>query len=301
MKPVTTLAVLALLVSLSAGVALAQQAEQATIDGQALLNEVQLLARLVPLKLTSAQIDSLLKLYDDQEAARQGILASPAGQTLSDIKQRLLLGQVPTDADQKALRDLSREAYSDRSPTFGGGELLDRVAQVLTPWQLAWAGLQMNPGVAADKQREHLAGAAFPRLKKAVSVPEEDWQGIREFVASALAAGIADPKDRALTEENLVDFLDRLRRLGPEGIDAQKDELAEELLALLPDGVPLGWEVPETSQDAQAEQAPRDRGRERVRSLAVFLSPDMPRTLRQLKAATPPAQQGRTDGGAGDA
>lgn len=275
---------------LAALILCAAWADDAPVDpvqGPALLAEVNILYRIVPLQLTDDQLDRILAVYDQASATRQAALESETGRVLLRFQAHLIQGVTPTAAEVEELRLLARDALSERDAAAGLDDLLTAVEAILTPRQQAILARQGPAGLAGDKTRRYAADQVLNRLGPYLTTPDEEWPDLSSRLAASLASGVADPDLRANAEVDIQQYLDRVRDMEPADRAARREELSEELCALLPDGLPVSWEVPlEAPEDVPPpEQANGRRDRARQKNLSVFALPETPTVLASLKRA----------------
>lgn len=223
-----------------------------------LMEDIQVLNRLVGLQLTDAQISDLLAAYGKIPAYGPDEQPDERLTKLQELRARLLAGNVIMAGDMVALRDIFRGPQ--RGPGGQGGQggnqrpdAPDRGPQTLSPLgQAIWAlltpaqqevllsGVQ---GPAANGQKVERAQAAdfIKKLGALRQLDEAVWPTKREAMAEALASGAGAPgsPERNNRKQLFVDFLDRLRRMSDADFAQKGDELAAELEALAPPGTAL--------------------------------------------------------------
>lgn len=256
------------------------------LDGPRLLAEVNILSRLVPLQLTDDQIDRILAACDQAALAQQATLNSDAGRALQTLRAQLLQGQMPTLAAMEGLRLLYRD-IQQASASPGSADLFKALEDILTPKQMALLATQGPGGLAGDKARRYAAEQVIDHLGPYLEVTDDEWPDVSSRLAASLASGVLDPDRRPDVAADIAQFLDRLRATDSPTRNMRHEELVEELCALLPDGVPVAWQVPLEPPEPAAgpREAENRRDRERERVLSIFALPDTPRVLRELKRA----------------
>jgi len=252
-----------------------------------LVEEIYLLQRIVPLELTAPQLDDLLKLYDQHPLADDSEQGEAVAK-LQAIKQRLLAGTPLVATDLAALRDTMRQTFRIRRGPDNTPAAAPPPDLGLSPLEQAVWGLLLPPqkavllgdvrGPAANNQKADVAlGArAMKLVGQMLQFEDARWLAEREKLAAALAAGAGAPHMPAVDNcrQMFLDFFTRLRKMEPTDFANRQDELAAELLALLPPQtnllVALGEYDTKLIHDAMA---------------ASLLHPRAPELLRQLKAA----------------
>ena len=138
------------------------------------------------------------------------------------------------------------------------------------------------------------AQAGLTRIQEVVAAaPEDQWPALRPKIAEALTTSIADPGIKQATTEALTALLDRLRKLDPAQAGAKQKQLAGDLSALLPAGVPiLGSDFAPAAGAGEAatlgKPGPGARagaGRPKAKAYALFMLPTMPRLLEEMRGA----------------
>lgn len=246
-----------LLLVFCCGACLAQREGRAFrgVDGPAagLYEDIMVLYRLAPLKLTGAQVEQLLAVYASQPAPEadgtEEIIAK-----LQEIKQRLLAGDQAVAADVNGARNLLRDLMQLRRRN-GDAPAATRPAEplALTPLEQAlWEVLTVPQraillgdvrGPQANNQRadQLLGQRAVAQIEQMLQLDDAKFMAARDRFAGVLsaAAGPADSAQRANCRKMFVELLDRVRQMPPADFAARQAELAAELLALLPPGTNL--------------------------------------------------------------
>lgn len=242
----------------------------------ALIEDIMLLQRLAPLKLTDAQIDAITITYQKQPQTpteQTGPLAD-----LAQIKQSLLQGNPAVAADQQALRQIIQKLQ--RSPETSAAEpalspLALEIWGLLTQTQRA-ALLGDVRQAAANNQRadQQAALRAVKTLGQLRELDQTQWVASRDKIAQAFSenAGAPDTPARQNCQRMFVEFLDRFRTMSDVDFAAKQGELATELLALLPPGANLT--VAMATYDQRLLQNAMN---------TTFLNPRVPELLKEMK------------------
>ena len=259
-----------------------------------LFDDITLLQRIVPLQLTDAQLDAALKLYeqhpldvapDPEEAA--------AIQKLEEMKQRLLAGTALVATDQNALRELVRQTMrgrgrrADGTPAAPGtpavaapeplSPLEEAVWDLLSQTQKAALLGDIRQAAANNQKADQVLGQrVIQTVGGMLKLEDPQWLAARDRLATALAApaGAADSPARNNCRQLFVDFLDRVRKMPQPDFTTRQDELAAELLALVPPGASLIVALAEY-----------DTGLIHSALGGSFLNPRVPALLAEMKAA----------------
>jgi hypothetical protein len=252
-----------------------------------LMEEITLLQRIVPLALTDAQLDQLLKLYAANPPAEEPGMAEAMAK-LQAMKQRLLAGTPLVATDLATLRDAMRQAargWRDEAPAApapapppAGLTPLEQAAWdlLMVPQRAALLGDVRGPAANNQKADAALAKRALQVIKQMLALDEAQWLAARDRLAAALAAGAGVPNAPAVDNcrKLFVEFLDRVRKMNQADFARRQDELGAELQALLPPGtnlvVALAEFEPRLIHDAMA---------------AGLLHPRVPDLLQQIKTA----------------
>ncbi|MBU0611355.1 MAG: hypothetical protein KKI08_25980 [Armatimonadetes bacterium] len=256
-----------------------------------LIEEIYLLQRLVPLQLTDAQLDDLTTLYAKYPVTDESEDAEAIAK-LQEIKQRLLGGTPLVATDLATIRDTMREVYRGRR----GGQPTPTATPAtappedpsLTPLEQAiWNLLDTTQkaallgdvrGPAANNQKADVAlgKRAIKLVGEMLRLEDARWLVARDRLTAALAAGAGAPDSPQVDNcrKLFLDYLDRLRKMEPTDFAKRQDELAAELLALLPPGsnllVALAEYDTKLIHDAMS---------------ASVLHPRAPELVQQMKAA----------------
>lgn len=246
-----------------------------------LLDDINVLQRLVPLKLTDEQLAAVLQVYENQPAEPE----AESVQKMREMKQRLVGGTALVSSDLAILRGLAQRALGVRRGEVQAGE---PAVERLTPLgQSIWDLLTMQQkasllgevsGPAADNQRagRQVALRAVRAIGSWRGLDPAQWTAARDFVAKALAAPAGTPDTDAYRNavRLYTEFLDRIKAMPDTDFARGQDELTAELQAL----VPLSGHL----TVALAECTPRQI----VGAMAVsFLAPTAPRLLKEIQAA----------------
>lgn len=263
---------------------LAASAAPTTDDGPRLLEDIELLRQIAPLKLTVPQIDQLLAMYGELGIAEpEASFNEKTLRELGDIKARLLQGGEMTREDTVVLNGVLKLTGAGRMRARFLPQIEAALREILTPGQMLLLRQPQVADRAADRPQEQVARANLKILAAAVAVPAEDWPAVRDAAIAGLTLNIADPAEKQAARQALPAFLDRLRELGEEGITRDAEELAGDLQALMPSGMSL------LSADALVvARGGKAQDRASLRAVAVFASPELPRILQEMKAALAP-------------
>lgn len=268
-----------------------------SLSGQ-LLEEIYLLQRIVPLALTDAQLEAALALYAKHPATGDAEQDQVVAR-LQEIKQRLLGGTPLVAADLATLRDLMRQAYRGRrgegntppggtpaaAPAIGPFALrpLEQALwDQLTPQQRAvLLGDVRGPAANNQKADVALSKRAMLQVAELRQLDDPRWPAERDRLAAALAAGAGEVGSAQVDNscKLFVDFLERVRRMSGADFAKRQDELAAELLALLPPHTNLIVALAEYDKQLVHDAMSA--------SLAHSRAPEL---LRQMKAARAPTQ-----------
>lgn len=262
-----------------------------------LLEEITVLQRLVPLQLTEAQIEQMLAAYAQHPASSEQaeIIAR-----LQEIKQQLLSGERLVAADLANLRELARTALQERRRLLGQAPAAPATAppsEALSPLEQALWNLLTVPqravllgdvrGAAANNQKadQQLSRRALQLIGQMLPYEEAKWQQARDKLIAALIAGVGaeNSPERDNARQLFVEFFERLRRMKQAEFAQRQEELAAELLALLPPQTNLAV--------ALAEYNPQLIKEAMARSLTHPRAPDLLRQIREARGAKATAQQ----------
>ncbi len=231
-------------------------------------SDLYLLSRLATMDLTVDQIKGLLAVYDKFPAVREAMANIRSLER--QLRAQLLLGKRPsreaiTDL-WRAMRDLQKVARDPQTVE----PFLTALTEVLQPWQVARLAVQRRFYSRALRGASRAWGDALAGLQ---AIPEEQWPKEREAILHRIFGQIADSNAEAV--DNVRAFLNRVRAMAPAQVEQKADELAEEILALLPEGV-----------DASPELLkPVDPRRARAALLDLFLQPRVPELLSEMLKA----------------
>lgn len=260
-------------------------------DGRALVADIETLQRLAPLHLTDEQITAILGAYDQftYPEAEPGFNETTI-QGLVSLKARLLDGEAFTDADGTFVKGVRKLSIDGRAWLKDAEGLMAAITPMLTPAQIRALELPQGAGVADEPTQIAASQAIIKLLARRIEVEDAQWPAVRKQVLSQLTAGITDVTTGETARADLEPFLDRLRDLGEDGILERRDELAGELRALMPGGVPtqpgmLNLIVVRADGRNNERQQAALQLRQTQRALAPFLSPNAPRLLREMLAA----------------
>ncbi len=273
-----------------------------TLSGQ-LLEEIYLLQRIVPLALTDVQLEAVLGLYDKYPSAAEPEQDQVVAK-LQEIKRRLLGGTPLVATDLATLRDLMRQAYrgrrgEDNTPPPPGGApgaapappatgpfALSSLEQALwdqfTPQQRAvLLGDVRGPAANNQKADVALSKRAMVQVAELRQLDDPRWPAERDRLATALAAGAGEAGSAQVDNSRklFVDFLERVRRMSGADFANRQDELAAELLALLPPHTNLIVALAEYDKKLVHDAMSASLAHPRAAEL-----------LRQMKAARAPTQ-----------
>ncbi|NSW54753.1 MAG: hypothetical protein HPY44_01955 [Armatimonadetes bacterium] len=250
-------------------------------DGPRLLEDIELLRQIAPLKLTVPQIDQVLAMY-----AKLGIAETEASfneqtlRELTEIKARLLRGGEMTREDTVVLNGVLKLTGAGRMRARFLPQIEAALREILTPSQMLLLRQPQIAERAADRPQEQVARANLKILAAAVAAAAEDWPAVRDAAIAGLVLNIADAAEKQAAQQALPAFLDRLRELGPEGISREIEELAGDLQALMPSGMSLL-----TADALVVARGGKAQDRASLRAVAIFASPELPRILQEMKAA----------------
>ena len=280
-------------------------------QGKLLLQDVNILQRLVPLALTDAQLTSLIALYDASatalaEAAQDSVFSDQTLASLTAIKAKLVAGQALTKTDETVLKGIEKLSGARQHKTAETA-LLASVEKIQTPRQIE---LLSRPVTAAanlqdPKARKLLARSTIKAILRAAAVPDDRWAVLRVQISDKLVAEIADEATRTATHDNLLAFEDRLRGMDRREAEKRQDELSEEMLAFFPGSAPnpqalTGLDVqPTVKPGAKAGTAKATETRKQAAALAIFTSPEMPGLLKAIQAGRGTAPTAGATGAAG--
>jgi len=255
-----------------------------------LVSEIFILQRIVPLQLTDAQLAGLLKLYAEDTPA-DGAEEQEAIAKLQQVKQRLLAGTPLVATDLATVRDAMRQGLRGRRNN-DGPPAPPAPTELSALEQAAWALLDTEQkavllgdvrGPAANNQKADVAVSkrAIAVIAEMLQLEDARWTAARDKLTAALAAGAGEPNSAAVTNSRQLfrDFFDRLRKMPPADFAKRQDELAAELLALLP---------PQTNLIVAL--AEYDTKLIHGAMSASLLHPRTPELLRQMQAARTPTQ-----------
>ncbi len=263
-----------------------------------LLEEITVLQRLVPLQLTEAQIEQILAAYAQHPASYE---QAETIARLQEIKRQLLSGERLVAADLANLRELARTALQERRRLFGQAPAAPAAAPppeaALSPLEQAiWKVLTVPQraallgdvrGAAANNQRaeQQLSRRALQLIGQMLPYEEARWQAARDKLIAALIAGVGaeNSPERENARQLFLDFFERLRKMNQAEFAQRQEELAAELLALLPPQTNLAV--------ALAEYNPQLIKEAMARSLTHPRAPDLLRQMREARAATATAKQ----------
>jgi len=257
-----------------------------------LVGDIYLLQQIVPLQLTDAQLAGLLELYE-QDTLAVAAQEHEAVAKLQQIKQRLLAGTPLVATDWATVRDAMRqgmrggrgEGGPPTSPTPAPTELtaLEQAAWALLDTRQKAILLGDVRGPAANNQKADVAVSkrAMAVIAEMLQLDDTRWTAARDKATAALAAGAGEPNSPAVTNSCQLfrDFFDRLRKMPPTDFAKRQDELAAELLALLP---------PQTNLIVTLAEF--DTKLIHGAMSASLLHPRAPEVLRQMQAARTPTQ-----------
>lgn len=245
----------------------------------ALIEDIMLLQRLVPLQLTDAQIEAIAVAYQKQPQAS----AEPTGPVaeLEQIKRGLLEGNPAVAADQKALRQIMQKLQ--RAPEMPVAEptlspLGVEIWGLLTQTQRA-ALLGDVRQAAANNQRadQQAALRAVKTLSRLRELDQAQWVENRERLIQAMSesAGAPGSAARQNQQKMFAEFFDRFKTMSDVDFATKQQELATELLALLPPGANLT--VAMATYDQRLLQNAMNM---------TFLNPRVPELLKEIKATS---------------
>lgn len=255
--PMNCKVAVSLLLAFSCATCFAQREARAFrgVDGPAgeLYEDIMVLYRLAPLKLTDAQVDQILAIYAQQPAPGAGE-ADEIIARLREIKQRLLQGDLAVAGDVNGARNLLRELVQLRrrnvetASTGRPAEALPLTPleqdlwEILTVPQKAVALGDVRGPQANNQRADQLLGQrAMTQVEQMLQLDDAKFSAARDRFAGVLsaAAGPADSPQRTNCRRMFVEFFDRSRQMPPADFAARQAELSAELLALLPPGTSL--------------------------------------------------------------
>lgn len=208
---------------------------------RSLWEDIQILDRIVPLKLTDAQLGSILEVY-----TKIPVQLNADDTKLMAIRQHMIEQGTPlTAADRQTIRQMF-----GRGRNRGGNQQSAAQPVTLSPqgqaiWILLTPAQQgellgVRRGPTANEQRaSHAEVLQFlTRLNTIVSQTDDPgWPAKRQSLAQAMASttGTAGSTERKNKETMCSDYLDRMRQLPAGGFDKQREQLASGLEAMIPD------------------------------------------------------------------
>jgi hypothetical protein len=257
-----------------------------------LAEEVWLLQRINTIGLSAEQLKSALALckqYPPEIPAEQ----KPIIEKLTQTRQRLLTGVPLSDAELQQvfqsyrgmMQRRGREQNQTPEPPPAPAEvtpLAHSLWSLLTVTQKA-ALLGDVRGAAANNQKfdKIASDRALSTIGKLKETDNTTWAASQTALATALsaAAGAEGTPQRENSRRMFADFLDRIRKMPITEFGARLDELAAELLALMPPGGSLTVAMAEANP-AQMQGA----------LAATLLHPRAPQLLQELLASKPEPQ-----------
>lgn len=256
------------------------------IQALQMLEDITILVRIVPLRLTDAQSDAIQALYT------QGSETTPADQRetmaiLQQMRKRLITGDTLVATDQQVLRDAYQKMVR-------GNPANNQTVDTLTPLQQkVWDLLDITQQAAllgdirqpaANNQRAALraSGQVIQVIGQLRRLDEPAWVTARDRLASCLSAGAGTVNTPARLNSNgmFIDFLDHARAMKDTDFAEKTEELSAGLAALMPPN--------SNALVALAEFQPSQLARIMV---VVFENPRTMMLLQEIKAT-----RAKTDG-----
>lgn len=245
--------------------------------------DIMVLYRVVPLRLTDEQLEAALEAYREDAAA--GGEAASAEKQLAAMRERLIGGTPLVATDLATLRELWRSAARSGRGRERGAEAAPTALSPLAA--KLWGLLDQTQRAAllgdvrqaaANNQRFDRAAAtrALETIGRLRQLDEPTWRASCDRLADCLCAASGAPGSPARDNSRrmFLDFLARLRKMPAADFSGRQTELSAELCALMPPGSSL--------TAAMAEFEPRLI---QTAMEASLLHPRAPALLAEIRAA----------------
>lgn len=208
---------------------------------QSVIEDVRLLNTFVSLQLTDEQLTGILDVYTNVPAPTDERLAA-----LLQMRQKLVQGNPLTQTDQQAIAALFQQPPGQR-PEQASNPQGDAIWALLTTQQQAAVvaggmGGGFRGGGAPQGQQQWDRNRTLDlltRLNAAMDTTDEAvWPTRRDTLAKAMAVSVGATEGQDLDNKQAMfaDYLEKMWQMPGADFEANKNDLAASLEALMPQG-----------------------------------------------------------------